>query len=98
MVKRTRQPTHPGEILREDVLSALNLSVSAAARTLGVSRQVLHAILKESAGITPEMAVRIGRMCGNGPRIWLDMQTEFDLWRATRKLAEEIKRIPELAA
>lgn len=98
MIKRNRPPTHPGEVLREDVLPALKLSVSAAARALGVSRQTLHAILKGSAGVSPEMAVRIGRMCGNGPRIWLDVQSEYDLWHAERKLADEIKRIPELAA
>ncbi len=98
MIKCNRPPTHPGEVLREDVLPALKLSVSAAARTLGISRQTLHAILKGRSGITPEMAARIGKMCGNGPRIWLDVQNEYDLWHAERRLAGELKRIPKLAA
>ena len=98
MANNNRVPTHPGEVLREDVLPALKLSVSAAARTLGVSRQTLHAILKGRAGVTPEMAARIGKMCGNGPRIWLDVQNEYDLWHAERRLAVELKRIPKLAA
>lgn len=98
MIKSNRTPTHPGEVLREDVLPALKLSVSAAARTLGVSRQTLHAILKGRSGVTPEMAARIGKMCGNGPRIWLDVQNEYDLWHAERRLAGELKRIPKLAA
>jgi addiction module HigA family antidote len=57
----TRPPTHPGAILREDVLPALGLSVSEAARQLGVTRQTLHRIMAEKASITPEMAVRLVR-------------------------------------
>ncbi len=89
-----RQPTHPGEILREDVLPALKLSVSAAARQLGITRQMLHRILSEQAGITPEMALRIGRFCGNGPDVWLRMQQAYDLWHARRRLRDEVSRIP----
>jgi addiction module HigA family antidote len=64
-----RQPIHPGAILREDVLPSLGMAVSTAASTLGVSRQMLHRVLSERAAITPEMAVRIGNLCGNGPRL-----------------------------
>jgi antitoxin HigA-1 len=93
-----RQPTHPGAILREDVLPALDLTVSAAAKTLGVSRQMLHRILSESAAMTPEMAVRVGKLCGNGPRVWLAMQQAHDLWKAERSLGEQLARIPTLHA
>jgi addiction module HigA family antidote len=93
-----RQPAHPGAILREDVLPALDLTVSAAAKTLGVSRQMLHRILSESAAMTPEMAVRVGKLCGNGPRVWLAMQQAHDLWQAERSLAEQLARIPTLHA
>jgi len=61
-----REPTHPGEILREDVLPALRMNVSQAARELGVSRQLLHRILAGRAPVTPEMAVRLGKWAGNG--------------------------------
>jgi len=61
-----RPPTHPGAILREDVLPALDLSVSQAARDLRISRQGLHRILAEEAGISPEMALKVGRLCGAG--------------------------------
>jgi len=88
------QPCHPGELLREEVLPALRLSVTAAARTLGVSRQTLHAILAERAAVTPAMAVRLGKFCGDGPGIWLRMQMAHDLWQAERDLAEEVARIP----
>jgi addiction module HigA family antidote len=93
-----RPPVHPGAILREDVLPALDLTVSAAARTLGVSRQMLHRVLGEHAAFTPEMAVRVGKMCGNGPRVWLAMQQAHDLWRAERDLGEQVTRIPTLHA
>jgi antitoxin HigA-1 len=77
-----RPPIHPGAILREDVLPALNLTVAGAARTLGVSHQMLHRVLGEQAAITPEMAVRVGKMCGNGGRLWVDLQRTYDLWHA----------------
>ena len=89
-----RVPTHPGAILREDVLPALGVSVSEAARQLGVTRQTLHRIMAEKASITPEMAARLGRFCGNGPGLWLRMQQACDLWRAERKLGAELRRIP----
>src|SRR4029077_11258061 len=88
-----RKPTHPGAILREDVLPALGLSVSEAARQLGVTRQTLHRVMAEKASITPEMAVRLGRFCGNGPGLWLRMQQGYDLWRAERELGPELKKI-----
>jgi len=80
-----RRPTHPGAILREDVLPAVGLSVSEAARQLGVTRQTLHRIMAEKVSITPEMAARLGRFCGNGPGLWLRMQQAYDLWRAERE-------------
>lgn len=75
-------PTHPGELLREELLPAMGLSVSEAARRLRVSRQTLHSLLAERAAVTPEMALRLGKFCGNGPGIWLRLQQEFDLRRA----------------
>lgn len=69
-----------------------------AARQLGVSRQMLHSILAERSTVSPEMAVRLGRFCGNGASFWLRMQTAYDLWHAERKLRDEILKIPEHAA
>ncbi|MGH9419219.1 MAG: HigA family addiction module antitoxin [Thermoanaerobaculia bacterium] len=92
------EPTHPGAILREDVLPALNLSVAETARQLGVSRQMLHSILAERSAVSPEMAVRLGRFCGNGAGFWLRMQTAHDLWHAERKLRDVICKIPEHVA
>jgi addiction module HigA family antidote len=89
-----RKPTHPGELLREDVLPALRISVSEAARKLRVSRQALHRILAGDAAVTPEMAVRLGKFCGNGPGLWLRMQQAYDLWHAEQRLANEVAKIP----
>jgi len=71
------KPTHPGAILREDVLPALNLTVAEAAWQLGVSRQMLHSILSERSAVSPEMAVRLGQFCGNGAGFWLRMQAAY---------------------
>ncbi len=90
------QPTHPGAVLREDLLPALRLTVKAAAEKLGVSRQTLHGILAERTAVTPEMAVRLGKFCGNGPDLWLRMQMAHDLWQARRDLAETVKQIPTM--
>ncbi|HEX7348696.1 MAG TPA: HigA family addiction module antitoxin [Rhodanobacteraceae bacterium] len=95
--KRTRAPTHPGAILREDVLPALGLSVAETARRLHVSRQTLHALLAERAGFTPAMALRVGKLAGNGPTVWLRMQQAYDLWYAERELAAELRSIRKAA-
>ena len=88
-----RPPTHPGEILREDVLKGLGLSVSETARRLGVSRQQLHRILACTHPITTEMALRIGKFAGNGPGLWLRMQQNYDLWHTTEKISVELSKI-----
>jgi addiction module HigA family antidote len=92
-----RPPIHPGEVVREDVLPALGLSVSEAARRLGVSRQQLHRILACTHPITTEMALRIGKLAGNGPGLWLRMQQAYDLWHAEHRLKEELAQIAPAA-
>ena len=95
---KARAPTHPGAILREDVLPALGLSVAETARRLHVSRQTLHDLLAERKGFTPEMALRIDKLAGNGAALWLGMQQEYDLWQAERALAAELRTIHRAAA
>lgn len=89
-----RCPTHPGTILRDSVLPSLSLSVKDAAAALRISRQNLHRILAGDVAVTPEMAVRLGKFCGNGPTVWLRMQQAFDLWTAEQKLRDELPLIP----
>ena len=91
-------PTHPGLLLGGTVLPALGLSVTAAARELGVTRQTLHRLVAGRVAVTPEMALRLGRWAGNGPGLWLRMQAAFDLWHAERRLADTLAAIPSHAS
>jgi antitoxin HigA-1 len=90
----SRAPTHPGAILREDVLPAIGEAVAGVARKLGVTRQHLYRVLAEKAPVSPEMAIRLGKFCGNGPELWLRLQQAHDLWHAQRALKAQIARIP----
>jgi len=92
-----RSPIHPGEILREDVLPSLGLSISDAARRLNISRQQLHRVLACTHPITTEMALRIGKFAGNGPGIWLRMQQAYDLWHADQRMKDELSKIETAA-
>ena len=95
---RKMPPVHPGSILRDDVLPALNISVAEAARELGLSRQTLHRILAGQLGVSTETALRLGRWCGNGPGIWARMQQTYDLWHAEREMKAVLEAIPSRMA
>ena len=92
------RPVHPGELLREDVIPAFKRTKTEIARLLGISRQTLYDILEERQPVTAPMALRIGKLCGDGPEIWVAMQREYDLRMAERELAPEIAKIPTLTA
>ena len=92
-----RSPIHPGEILREDVLPSLEISVSEAARRLGISRQQLHRVLACTHPITTEMALRIGKFAGNGPGVWLRMQQAYDLWHTEQRMKDELSKVETAA-
>jgi addiction module HigA family antidote len=83
-------PPHPGEIVREECLIPLGLSVTEGARVLGIARQTLNNLVNERAGISPEMAIRLEKAFGSSADIWLGMQTAFDL-AAARRHADEIR-------
>ena len=88
-----RPPIHPGEIIKEDILPELSISVSEAARRMNISRQQLHRILACTHPISTEMALRIGKFAGNGPGIWLRMQQNYDLWHAEKRIKNELSKI-----
>jgi addiction module HigA family antidote len=92
-----RPPTHPGAVLREDVLPELRMTVVNIAARLGVSRQMLHGVLSERHAVTPEMAARLGKLLGRDPMLWLRMQQVLDLWRVQRDKAAALASIRELA-
>jgi addiction module HigA family antidote len=92
------RPTHPGEILREDVLPGLNISKVAFAKALGLSRQNLYGILGGRLPITTPTAMRLGKVCGNGPELWLTLQQRYDIAEAESTMADELARLPTLHA
>ena len=80
-----RRPTHPGAILREDVLPALGMTQAEFAKRLGVSRLSVSELINEKRAVSPDMAMRLGRLLGNGPEIWLRMQQTLDLWELAKR-------------
>lgn len=89
-------PVHPGEILREDILPALSMNKTAIAEALGISRQTLYDILNEKQPVTAEMAVRFGKLFGNGAGFWMKLQRIYDLALAERRV--DVSGIPTLKA
>ncbi|MEI2388155.1 HigA family addiction module antitoxin, partial [Breoghania sp. JC706] len=81
-----RCPTHPGEILREDVIPATGRSKAELARMLGISRQHLYDILSERKPVSPEVAVRLGKLFGNEPLFWIRLQGAYDAWNAEQNV------------
>lgn len=95
-IKRGLPAMHPGELLREDIIPALGRSKTEIASLLGISRQTLHDILTEKQPVTVVMAVRLGKLVGNGPVFWLNLQRAYDLERAEREV--DVSNIPTLNA
>lgn len=93
-----RRPTHPGEMLREDFLPDYELTVSGLAVAAGVSRQSINELLRERRGVSPEMALRLGRLFGNSPEFWLNAQRAVDLWDAAKSIENDVARIGPLRA
>ena len=95
-------PPHPGGTLREDVLPALGLTVTEAARQLGVTRAALSRVLNERAAISPEMALRLEGWLGveNGGRadLWIAEQAAYDLWQVRKVGAPKVQRAQLIAA
>jgi addiction module HigA family antidote len=90
------KPLHPGELLREDIVPALGETKAGIARLLGISRQALYDILSEKAPVSADMAVKLGKLCGNGPNLWINLQRSHDLWHAQRRI--DVSKIPTLPA
>jgi len=92
-----RSPIHPGELLRE-IIPATGKRKVEIARLLGISRQHLYDLLAERKPVSPAVAVRLGKLFGDGAGVWGRMQSAFDTWHAERELAVEIGKIPTLTA
>jgi addiction module HigA family antidote len=92
------KPMHPGEMLREDILPALGKTKTEIAGLHGISRQTLFDILGEKQPVTPAMALRFGKLLGNGPDLWIDLQRSYDLYVAENQLAKVLAKIPTITA
>jgi antitoxin HigA-1 len=93
-----RCPSHPGELLRVVIIPATGKRKTEIASLLGISRQHLYDIIEEKKPVSAAVAVRLGKMFGDGAGVWIRMQGAYDTWHAERQLAQEIKRIPTVRA
>lgn len=84
---KKRKPVHPGEILREDYIKPLSLTITELSKTLGVSRKTLSKIVNEKGSVTPEMALKLSRVFNTTPELWLNLQRNYDLWEARRTIS-----------
>jgi addiction module HigA family antidote len=98
---RKRRPTHPGEILREDVLPSAGLTQGDFAERLGLSRKTVNEILREKAPVTVDVAHRLARVLNTSPEVWLRLQQDVDVWDALQKnnaAYRKLKPLPTEAA
>src|SRR5487761_322512 len=92
-LSRMHNPPHPGEIIRDQCLEPLGLSVTDAAKGLGVTRKAFSELLNGHAGVSPEMAIRLERAFGSTAETWLRMQVAYDLWQAEQRAGDlKVKR------
>ena len=96
--KMIRRPSHPGEMLREDFLPDFDLSATALSTAIGVSRQTVNELLRERRSVSPEMALRLGRLFANSPEFWINAQRAIDLWDASESIKNDLKKIKPLNA
>ena len=96
MVFMARRPTHPGEMLREEFMPDLGLSVAGLAQLLGVSRQSVNELVHERRALSPDMALRLARLFNMSPQYWLNMQRNVDLWDSLDSNREAIEAIEPL--
>ena len=92
----TRKPTHPGAILREDVLPELNMTQAEIAMRLGVSRRSVSEIIHEHRPVTADMAIRLAHFLGGTPNSWLNMQQALDIWMLEHEYKAEYKQIQQV--
>ncbi len=98
MTTKTRKPTHPGAILREDILPELSMSQAELARRLGVSRLTVSELVHEKRALSADMAMRLARLLDTTPESWLAMQQAVDLWALENERGPEYQKIEHVAA
>ena len=94
--KRQRRPTHPGELLREEILPAANITQGELAKRMGVSRRTVNEICQERRGVSADMAHRLARVLNTTPDVWMNMQAAVDVWEALEANAKSYQKIKPL--
>ena len=97
VMAQMHNPPHPGELLRDEVIVALNLSVTEAASRLAISRVALSRVLNSKAAISPDLALRLEQAGARTARVWLAMQANYDPWRARQHVQPAVRRLQEAA-
>ena len=94
--KRRRRPTHPGELLREEILPAANITQGELATRMGVSRRTVNEICQERRGVSADMAHRLARVLNTTPDVWMNLQAAVDVWDAVDANGKEYQKIKPL--
>lgn len=95
---KMHNPPHPGEIIRDQCLEPLGLTITAAAKGLGVTRKALSELVNGHSGVSPEMAIRLSKAFGSSAETWLRLQMQYDLWHAEKRSGNiKVTRFPEHA-
>ena len=93
MLELQREPTHPGEILKEEFLEPLNISQTKLAKELHTSFRAINELVNTKRGITTEMALKLAKFFGTTPQLWLNLQNSYDLYRVAKKKSDILKSI-----
>lgn len=94
--KDAGKPTHPGKVLYQDVIKPLGLSITSAAKYLGVSRTTISELVSGKVALSPVMALRIGMATDSAPEDWMLIQFKLDMWKAKKKLVQKVKKLPSI--
>jgi len=96
-MQKTRKPTHPGNVFLHDVIFPLRLTVTGAARMMGITRKTLSELVNEKSACTIQMALRIAAVTNTSTESWIAMQAKLDLWKARQKKLTSLKEFPKAA-
>lgn len=96
MNKRQRRPTHPGELLREEILPAASISQAELAKLMGVSRRTVNEICQERRGVSADIAHRLARVLNTTPELWINMQSAVDVWDALEANGKDYQKLKQL--
>ncbi len=96
-MSRMHKPPHPGEVLKDGVFADTGMSVTDAAKALGITRAALSRVLNGKAAMSADMALRLAQWLGTGPEVWVNMQAAYDLWKAKQIPRPKIKPLRNAA-